>query len=151
AEVQRRIFDKYVERRYEFETLKLDEGVQPPFSLDEFEDALGAATLDLLNRFQRVEIDLGPGWSRVTRTEGGPVDIVEMEIRAIRRRLGPQAFMLLALAQRLKIIIPTRPGYVRFVHVLMRDHFAARFCKVSLREQNADARRVATGALGLIR
>jgi HEAT repeat protein len=150
ADVRSRIFSKFIAQRYEFEVARLDEGIMPPFTLEEVYDALGAGAIELLDKFQRVAVEIGENSTRFTQTEGGPVDLVEMDVRSFRRRLGSDARPLLALAERLNVVVPARRGSVRFTHLLMRDHFAFAEASRRLGESDAAGRRSAVGVLGLI-
>ena len=73
-----------------------------------------------------------------------------MGVRSFRRRLGSDARPLLALAERLNVVVPARRGSVRFTHLLMRDHFAFVEASRRLGESDAARRRGAVGVLGLI-
>jgi HEAT repeat protein len=152
AEVRSRIFSKFVARRYEFEIARLGEGIKPPFTLDEVYEGLGAVAMDLLDQFQRVTIEIDESGYSYGRTpaEGEPVDLVEIDIRSFRRRLGPAALSFLALAGRLDVVVPARRGTVRFTHLLMRDHFAFAEASKRLQESDPDVRRGAVGVLGLM-
>jgi HEAT repeat protein len=153
ADARTRIFSGFVERRYEFEVARLDEGMKPSFTLDEVYEGLGAQAMGLLDPSQRVTIEIGEDdWSVSQRdgTDGKPAELVEMDVRSFRRQLGPAALSFVALAERLGVVVPARRGAVRFTHLLMRDHFAFEEARRRLRQSDPAGRRSAVGVLGLI-
>ena len=150
VELRARVFTKYIQRRYEFEQARSAPDVPLPFSLGRVYEFLGTAAMDLLDRFQRVELEIREDGYTVTQSEGGVVDLVEVDVRALRRHFGPSALELIALAERLQVLVPVRDGWVRFAHLLIRDHFAVPLAIEQLRAEDPDLRRRAAGTLGLV-
>ena len=81
------------------------------FSLDDLYEFLGMAAMDVLDRFQRVEVEIREDGYSVSQREGGAVDLVEVDVRSLRRLFGQRALELVAFAERLQLLVPVRDGW----------------------------------------
>ena len=144
------VFSRYIARRFEYEEARSADDAIPGFSLDELYEFLSECAVGLLDSFQRVTTESSRGRYSATESTGQTVDLVEVDVRSIRRAFGPPSLELIAFAERLQLLVPGTPHAVRFVHLLMRDFFAVPRAIDQLGRGDLFARRRAAGVLGLV-
>lgn len=121
------LFKIYVQKRYEFEQSWSHRSLS--YTLEQIYDALGqVAATSLL-------------W-------GGNEN--EMGIALFRHVLGDQTDDFIDLALRLHLLRPVYEGVYRFIHLLLRDHFAFPYCLSSLQHQDEAVRHGAALVLAKI-
>ena len=101
VELRARIFTKYIERRYTYESLRTGPDAPLRFGLEDVYEFLGAAAMDLLDRFQRIEVEIRDNGYSVTYGGGGTIDLVEVDVRSLRQLFGALAIQLISFAERL--------------------------------------------------
>jgi DNA polymerase III delta prime subunit len=102
------VFRAYVERRFEHERLRVNADL--PFSLDEIYAVLGKAALE--------NQDFSASWNHFSG-----ITIEE----SIDGQLGERAGAFIDQAVRLHLLIRDEKGELRFIHLLVRDHFGFPF------------------------
>lgn len=128
AEWRDTIFSSYVERRYEFERCR---DARLPFSLEEIYAILGQAATNLVR-------------SRKLPDEN------ELDISVFEDLASVHAKNFVEFAQRLHYLRSARPEIYRFIHLLLRDHFAIRYLQPRARSDDKDLRRDAQRTLRLL-
>jgi len=98
------IFRRYIERRFEHEALRA--GAAHEFSLEQTYDVLAEAAI--------ASVDYRGGINDFT---GTPIE------RTLDSLLGDRADRFIDQAERLHLLIRPGPGSLRFIHLLVRDHF----------------------------
>ena len=150
VEMRAQVFSRYIARRFEYEEARSADDANPGFRLDELYEFLSECAVGLLDGFQRVITESSGGRYTATESAGQTVDLVDVDIRSIRRAFGPPSIELIAFAERLQLLVPSNPHAVRFVHLLMRDFFAVPRAIAQLESGDLFARRRAAGVLGLV-
>ena len=150
VEMRAQVFSRYIARRFEYEEARSADAAVPGFSFDELYEFLSECALGLLDGFQRVTTESSRGRYSATESAGQTVDLVEVDVRSIRRAFGPPSLELIAFAERLQLLVPSNPHTVRFVHLLLRDFFAIPRAIDQLGRGDLFARRRAAGVLGLV-
>ena len=150
VEMRAQVFSRYITRRFEYEAARSADDAIPGFSLDELYEFLSECAVGLLDSYQRVTTESSGGRYSATESAGETVDLVEVDVRSIRRAFGPPSLELIAFAERLQLLVPGNPHAVRFVHQLMRDFFAVPRAIAQLEGGDLVARRRAAGVLGLV-
>jgi HEAT repeat protein len=129
AKLRNEIFKRYVQTRYEFEQAHYTTNL--PFTLDELYDICGRATFETLSNVRS--------------------DYTEIREIVFSDLLPNQANSFLEFAQKLHLLLPPVHGRYRFIHLLLRDHFAANYALECLAKSDLDARRNAVRVLGTIK
>lgn len=131
SEIRDIIFQRYIERRYEHERIKPFSPLR--FSLETVYEVLGRASIEILGD----ELRRG--------------DLQTIDITAIRLSLKQKDVPdFLDLLQKLHIVVASSGSSFRFVHLLLRDHFAYKYCLKQLNDASSVLRVKATRALGTI-
>jgi HEAT repeat protein/DNA polymerase III delta prime subunit len=121
------LFKIYVQKRYEFEQSWSHRSLS--YSLEQIYNALGqVASTSLL-------------W-------GGNEN--EMGVALFRHVLGDETDDFIDLALRLHLLRPVYEGVYRFIHLLLRDHFAFPYCLATLQHQDEAVRHGAALVLAKI-
>jgi len=139
ADLQDKIFETYVHQRYQFEQRRSPKPL--PFTLEQIYDLMGQITTAMLGDRDRMAF---------FRNRKGQVELAS---GLFRRVLGSeQAEIFLELVQRLHLLVQFREDVFRFVHLLLRDHFAVSYCLSRLTDTKLDdeARMAAALTLGEI-
>lgn len=131
GELRDAIFAAFVRRGYEREARKAH--AQVPFSLDELYDLLGRLTGSFA-----IYLPGGGGWVP-------PAAFTVEEMDELTGR--PVGAALADLGVRLNVLAPADEQRYRFVHLLLRDHFALPYARRLLEEEGRAAR--ICGALAL--
>ncbi len=121
------LFKIYVQKRYEFEQSWSHRPLT--YSLEQIYDALGQVALTSLL------------W-------GGNEN--EMGIALFRHVLGDHTDDFIDLALRLHLLRPVYEGVYRFIHLLLRDHFAFPYCLATLQHEDEAIRHGAALVLAKI-
>lgn len=111
-ELREAIFETYVERRYEHEWTKPNARLN--FSLDEIYETLGYAAMQDVNNL----IDN------------------EISVDHIAKIVGADASIFIEQMKRLHILVTPNRRPPRFIHLLLRDFFAFRYCLPRLNSDN---------------
>ncbi|MBZ0279917.1 MAG: TIR domain-containing protein [Anaerolineae bacterium] len=115
ADLQDKIFETYVHQRYQFEQRRSPKPL--PLTLEQIYALMGQVTIAMFG---------DPDRMTAFRSRKGQVEIT---LALPRRVLGDeQAEIFLELAQRLHLLVQFREDAFRFVHLLLRDHFAVSYC-----------------------
>jgi hypothetical protein len=104
TELREQIFRTFVQRRFEHEQSRVD--AQLPFSISEIYWVLGKAAVESMDYMK------GPD-----HRYGIPID------QSIRKSLSDDANQFIEQALRLHLLIQDKSGELRFLHLLIRDHF----------------------------
>jgi len=128
AEWRDAIFRTYVQRRYEFEEFRNN---HLPFSLNEMYEVLGQAATNLVSN-------------------GKQTNHNELNVQLFEDLLTSRAQSFVEFSQRLHYLINTNPQVFRFIHLLLRDHFAIHHLLPRARSNNQVVRQTAQRILRLL-
>lgn len=126
-ELRDAIFTTYIERRYEFEESR--QNVQLPLTLQKLYSLMGQITFDLL-RYSSQENTIS--------------------VRILKDLLQEEMLPFVQMTQQLHLLVRSRVGQLRFLHLLLRDHFAFPYCVQQLASSDHNVRLGAIRALGRI-
>lgn len=122
------IIGRYVRERYNFEARR--QHVSVPFTLKETYRILGQIAIDGIASTQS--------------------DDNEFHIKDFGRILQKDARAFIEMSRRLNILVGGESGTLRFIHILMRDHFAILRALEAARAKHPDMRSRAALALGVL-
>lgn len=108
GELRERIFRTYVERRFEHERLRAK--TQLPFSIEQCYQHLGRAALD------NQDFECPTRWGLENRPG---VSVTE----SLENTLGDEVESFIEQALRLHLLVQDEQSGLRFIHLLVRDHF----------------------------
>jgi HEAT repeat protein len=149
VELRDEVFKNYVEQRYRFERHR---SLVPFPTIEKLYDGLGRASVYLLNHHKRIRFIRKDSNRSLYTTSGGwhPATAHILPLRALRRLLGPGGGVVIDAALALRLLIPAGPGALRFMHALIRDHFAVRFVFANLDNRQAVMRARAVGTMAFL-